>query len=106
MGQAVDRGAGIDGDRVVAGGAGCMLAQPGLAGPLRNLDRVTAHHSLNASHIAGLLAHLRTARRDLAGRMAESLDPEQSLPDAGLLRLLADLQGCIAAVEAVGGEEP
>ena len=70
----------------------------------RERNRVTAHHSLNASHIAGLLAHLRTARRALVMRMAESLDPEQSLPDAGLLRLLADLEGCIVAVEAVGGE--
>ncbi len=30
-----------------------------------------------------LLAHLRTAHRDLVIQMAESLDPERRLPDAG-----------------------
>jgi hypothetical protein len=30
-----------------------------------------------------LLAHLRTARRDLVIQMAESLSPERRLPDAG-----------------------
>ena len=51
-----------------------------------------------------LLLHLRAARRDLVRRLAESHDPEQALPDTGMLRLLADLQGCIAAIEAVEGE--
>ena len=50
------------------------------------------------------LAHLHAARRDLVRRLAEDHDPEQLLPDTGVLRLLADLQGCIAAVEAVEGE--
>ena len=51
-----------------------------------------------------LLAHLHTARRALVIRLVESLDPDHTLPDVGLLRMLADLQGCIAAVESVEGE--
>ncbi len=48
-----------------------------------------------------LLAHLQAARRALAMRMAESLDPDQALPDLGYLRILADIQTSITAVKAV-----
>jgi hypothetical protein len=51
--------------------------------------------------MTNLLTHLRTARRDLVLQLAEHLDPEQALPDVGYLRILADLQMSIAAIEAV-----
>ena len=51
-----------------------------------------------------LLAQLRAARRDLIARMEGEADPDRPLPDAGYLALLADLQGAIAAVEALDEE--
>jgi hypothetical protein len=48
-----------------------------------------------------LLTHLQAARRDLVIQLSEHMDPEQAIPDAGYLRLLTDLQGAIAAIEAV-----
>ena len=52
-----------------------------------------------------LLEQLRAARRDLIARMEGEVDPDQTLPAAGFLALLADLQGAIAAVEALDEEE-
>ena len=53
-----------------------------------------------------LVDGLRQARRELAWRAAAQLasEPERSLPDMGLVRELADLQGAIAAAEAVAEE--
>jgi hypothetical protein len=46
-----------------------------------------------------LHTQLRAARRDLVMRLAEDMDPERHLPDAGLLALLADIHGALAAIE-------
>jgi hypothetical protein len=53
--------------------------------------------------MAGLLAHLRFARHDLVRRLEEAHDPEKALPDVGLLRLLADVQSAITAIDEDGG---
>ena len=53
-----------------------------------------------------LLEALRQARRELAWRAAAQLasEPERPLPDMGLVRELADLNGAIAAIDAVAEE--
>jgi hypothetical protein len=47
-----------------------------------------------------LLSQLRAARRDLVLQIAESQDPERHLSDAGLLVLLANVQGSLTAIGA------
>ena len=51
-----------------------------------------------------LLARLRAARHDLIARMEGEMDPCRTLPDAGFLALLNDIQGAITAVEAAAKE--
>ena len=48
---------------------------------------------------------LKEARRYLVGRIAEDEDPERKIPDTGWLRILATMQACIEAVEAVMAED-
>ena len=44
---------------------------------------------------------LKVARRYLAGRVAEDDDPSRKIPDTGWMRILASLQTCLEAVEAI-----
>ena len=52
-----------------------------------------------------LLAQLKAARLSLVAQIAADMAPDQHLPDAGYLRLLADLQACIGALEAMVEED-
>ncbi len=58
-----------------------------------------------ASDLAQFRDRLKTARRYLAGRIAEDDDPARKIPDTGWLRILATQQICIEAVEAVMAED-
>ncbi len=48
---------------------------------------------------------LKVARRYLAGRVAEDDDPSRKIPDTGWMRILASLQTCLEAVEAIMAED-
>ncbi len=48
---------------------------------------------------------LKVARRYLVGRIAEDDDPDRKIPDTGWMRILASLQTCLEAVEAVMAED-
>ncbi len=57
--------------------------------------------------LAQLSKGLQQAQRDMADRMAAQLiaEPERLIPDAGLMWMLAPVQGTIAAIEAVLAED-
>ena len=48
---------------------------------------------------------LKDARRYLVGRIAEDDDPNRKFPDSGWMRILASLQTCLEAIEAVMAED-
>ena len=48
---------------------------------------------------------LKVARRYLVGRIAEDDDPTRKFPDSGWMRILASLQTCLEAIEAVMAED-
>ena len=58
-----------------------------------------------AADLAQFRDRLKTARRYLAGRIAEDDDPSRKFPDSGWLRILATVQTSLEAVEAVMGED-
>ena len=58
-----------------------------------------------AADLAGFRDRLKTARRHLAGRIAEEDDPARKFPDSGFLRIFATIQTSIEAVEAVMAED-
>ncbi len=61
----------------------------------------------DAGSLAQLSKGLQQARSELADRMAAQLitEPERVIPDAGLMWMLAPVQGTIAAIEAVLTED-
>ena len=61
----------------------------------------------DAGSLGQLLRGSQQARRDLADRLAAQLiaEPVRLLPDAGAIRMLAEIQGTIAAIEAVLAED-
>ncbi len=58
-----------------------------------------------AADIAHFRDRLKDARRYLVGRIAEDDDPERKIPDTGWMRILASLQTCLEAVEAIMAED-
>ncbi len=48
---------------------------------------------------------LKETRRYLVGRIAEADDPGREIPDSGWVGILASLQTCLEAVEAVMAED-
>ena len=58
-----------------------------------------------AADLAQFRDRLKTARRYLAGRIAEDDDPTRRFPDSGWLRILATVQTSLEAVEAVLKED-
>lgn len=54
----------------------------------------------NASALSALLDRLKTAQRDLLLNAAQS----QTLPSDGTIRKISELEGAIAATEALIGE--
>ena len=61
------------------------------------------HPVMNISEFAELHENLKLGLRDQLQRLAAELaaDPERMLPSSGLMRLTAEIQTCIEAVEAV-----
>lgn len=57
-----------------------------------------------AADLAQFRDRLKTARRYLAGRIAEDDDPSRRFPDSGFLRIFAAIQTSIEAIEAVLAE--
>ena len=58
-----------------------------------------------AADLAQFRDRLKDARRYLVGRIAEDDDPSRKIPDTGWIRILASLQTCLEAVEAVIAEK-
>ena len=58
-----------------------------------------------AADLAEFRDRLKDARRHLVGRIAEDDDPSRKFPDSGWMRMLASLQTCLEAVEAVMAED-
>ena len=58
-----------------------------------------------AADLAQFRDRLKTARRYLAGRIAEDDDPSRRFPDSGFLRIFATIQTSIEGVEAVLTED-
>ncbi len=58
-----------------------------------------------AADLARFRDRLKDARRYLVGRIAEDDDPDRKIPDTGWVRILASLQTCLEAVEAVMAED-
>ena len=58
-----------------------------------------------AADLAQYRDRLKNARRYLVGRIAEDDDPSRLVPDSGWMRILASLQTCLEAVEAVMAED-
>ena len=48
---------------------------------------------------------LKRARRHLVGRIVDDDDPSRNIPDTGWIRILASLQTCLEATEAVMAED-
>ncbi len=61
----------------------------------------------DAGSLAQLSKGLQQGRRDLADKMVAQViaEPERLIPDAGLMSMLAPVQGTIAAIEAVLAED-
>ena len=57
------------------------------------------------SGLAQFRDRLKTARRYLAGRIAEDDDPTRLFPDSGWLKILATVQTALEATEAVLAED-
>ena len=71
--------------------------------------RKTGHRSSTTNAAAqvdlpGLRTRLVGARRRLVGRVALEYDPELPYPEPGLLRVLADVQAAIEAINAIDSE--
>ena len=58
-----------------------------------------------SADLAQFRGRLKTARRYLVGRIAEDDDSSRLVPDSGWMRILASLQTCLEAVEAVMAED-
>ena len=58
-----------------------------------------------AADLAKFRDRLKDVRRYLVGRIAEDDDPDRKFPDTGWIRILASLQTCLEAVEAVMAED-
>ncbi len=58
-----------------------------------------------AADLAQFRDRLKNARCYLVGRIAEDDDPNRKFPDSGWLRILASLQTCLEATEAVMAED-
>ena len=72
------------------------------------MARTTGRKKTENKGFAGLdqfRDRLKDARRYLVGRIAEDDDPERKIPDTGWMRILASLQTCLEATEAVMAED-
>ena len=72
------------------------------------MARTTERKEAENKEFAGLAQfcdRLKDARRYLVGRIAEDDDPSRKIPDTGWIRILASLQTCLEAVEAVMAED-
>ncbi len=58
-----------------------------------------------AADLAKFRDRLKDARCYLVGRIAEDDDSSRLVPDSGWMRILASLQTCLEAVEAVMAED-
>ncbi len=58
-----------------------------------------------AADLSQFRNRLKGARRYLVGRIAEDDDPDRKIPDTGWMRILASLETCLEATEAVMAED-
>ena len=91
METAAPKGGGADGDRKTTG-------------PCNSIPRAAAAQ-VATPDLPALRDRLLEARRRLVGRVALEHDPEQTYPEPGLLRVLADVQAAIVAVGGVLDED-